>query len=125
MKRVGVGEGVRVTEGVAVGMSGVTVGVSVGVRVGAVDVGNGPRSETEVIASAVFVPSALSCAPNSPPVRRKANTESSRINPIPKRDPRRSCKGARCSLKLKFIGLALFLTLCFEGCRDGSVSYIG
>ena len=120
----GVCEGVRVTEGVAVGMSGVAVGVSVGVRVGAVDVGNGPRSETEVIAKAVFVPSAISCAPNPPPeVRRKANTKSNRINPIPTRDPKRSCKEARFSLR--FTRIALFLTLCFEGCRDGSVSYIG
>jgi hypothetical protein len=53
---------VRVTEGVAVGSTGVSVGVSVKVAVGAVEVGKGPRRAPDVIASAVLVPFAILCA---------------------------------------------------------------
>jgi hypothetical protein len=56
---VEVGEGVRVTEGVAVGIVEVMVGMSEAVTVGAVDVGNGPRRASEVKARAVFVLLAL------------------------------------------------------------------
>ena len=52
---VRVGVSVRVTVGVVVGMVGVSVGVSEAVAVGAVDVGKGPRSESDVSARAVFV----------------------------------------------------------------------
>lgn len=52
---VTVGEGVRVTEGVAVGIVGVTVGVSEVVGVGAVEVGKGPKSDWAVMAIAVLV----------------------------------------------------------------------
>ncbi len=54
-------EGVRVTEGVAVGSVRVSVGVSDTVAVGAVEVGKGPRSAPEVIASAVLVLFAFFC----------------------------------------------------------------
>lgn len=61
--KVDVGVGVRVALGVAVGMVDVMVGGSVGVRVGAVEVGKGPRSAWAVRARAVLVlltpPSAL------------------------------------------------------------------
>ena len=50
-----VGVGVRVTEGVAVGIVEVAVGRSDGVGVGTVDVGKGPSSSAAVRASAVFV----------------------------------------------------------------------
>ena len=53
--KVVVGVGVRVLDGVAVGIVDVMVGVSVGVCVGAVDVGNGPRSASDVSARAVLV----------------------------------------------------------------------
>jgi hypothetical protein len=52
---VGVGLGVRVTVGVAVGRVGVKVGVSEAVGVGAVEVGKGPRRDSAVSARAVFV----------------------------------------------------------------------
>ena len=58
-RKVEVGVGVWVGEGVAVGIVDVTVGVSLGVRVGAVDVGKGPRSASEVSARAVLVLLAL------------------------------------------------------------------
>jgi hypothetical protein len=54
--------GVRVAEGVAVGIVGVMVGRAEAVAVGRVAVGNGPRRAPSVIATAVFVPSALLCA---------------------------------------------------------------
>jgi hypothetical protein len=53
--RLAVGVGVRVTEGVAVGIVEVTVGRSDGVGVGTVEVGKGPSSSAAVRASAVFV----------------------------------------------------------------------
>jgi hypothetical protein len=56
---VPVGEGVRVTEGVAVGIVEVMVGMSEAVTVGAVDVGNGPRRASDVNARAVLVLLAL------------------------------------------------------------------
>ena len=62
---VRVGLGVRVTDGVAVGMVGVRVGVSEAVGVGAVDVGKGPRRESAVRARAVLVLSTFCCAPAS------------------------------------------------------------
>jgi hypothetical protein len=54
-RKVGVGEGVRVALGVAVGMVDVTVGGSDGVGVGAVEVGKGPKSAFAVRARAVLV----------------------------------------------------------------------
>jgi hypothetical protein len=59
LMKVDVGEGVRVAEGVAVGMVEVMVGISDGVCVGTVDVGNGPISAPEVSARAVLVLLAL------------------------------------------------------------------
>ena len=79
VRRVGVTSGdavivgVRVGEGVAVGMVDVMVGVSVGVRVGAVEVGKGPSSALEVRASAVLVPAAPKKPPASAPGPRNAN----------------------------------------------------
>jgi hypothetical protein len=70
---VAVSVGVRVGEGVAVGMVDVMVGVPVGVRVGAVEVGKGPSSASEVRASAVLVPAAPKKAPASEPGLRNAN----------------------------------------------------
>jgi hypothetical protein len=54
-KNVEVGVGVRVAVGVGLGSVEVIVGIAVGVYVGAVDVGNGPMSESEVNAMAVLV----------------------------------------------------------------------
>ena len=70
---VGVIVGVRVGEGVAVGMVEVMVGVPVGVRGGAVEVGKGPSSASEVRASAVLVPAAPKKPPASAPGPRNAN----------------------------------------------------
>ncbi len=54
-KNVEVGVGVRVAVGVGLGSVEVIVGIAVGVYVGAVDVGNGPMSTSEVNAMAVLV----------------------------------------------------------------------
>jgi hypothetical protein len=56
---VAVGVGVRVTDGVGVGIVEVGEGIAEGVCVGAVDVGKGPRSASEVSARAVLVLLAL------------------------------------------------------------------
>lgn len=58
--------------GVAVGRVGVSVGVSEGVRVGAVEVGKGPRSESAVSARAVLVLFACCCASTSRGARLNA-----------------------------------------------------
>ena len=68
-----VGVGVRVLEGVAVGIVDVMVGISDGVCVGAVAVGNGPSRALDVRASAVLVPAAPKKPPASAPGPRNAN----------------------------------------------------
>ena len=75
---VAVSVGVRVGDGVAVGMVDVMVGISVGVRVGAVEVGKGPSSASEVRASAVLVPAAPKKPPASLPEPTNANQIQSR-----------------------------------------------
>ena len=70
---VAVGDGVRVAEGVGVGMVEVMVGVPEGVCVGTVEVGNGPSRASEVSASAVLVPATPQNAPACMPGPRKAN----------------------------------------------------
>jgi hypothetical protein len=78
--KVDVGVSVRVTVGVAVGIVEVIVGRSEGVGVGAVEVGNGPRSAPAVSARAVFVLLAPCSRTTSLAGSRKANQEN-RLKP--------------------------------------------
>ena len=70
---VAVRVGVRVADGVGVGIVEVALGISEGVCVGTVEVGKGPSSASDVRASAVLVPAAPPKAPASRPVPRKAS----------------------------------------------------
>jgi hypothetical protein len=72
-RKVPVGVGVRVAEGVAVGIVDVMVGMSEGVCVGTVEVGNGPSRASEVSARAVLVRAAFPKAPGSMSAPRNAN----------------------------------------------------
>lgn len=90
---VGVIEGVRVAEGVAVGMVGVIVGRSDAVLVGTVEVGNGPSRASEVSAKAVLVllapcsrATSLAGARNTNQNNRKSPKKRIRIAPTRTRD---------------------------------------
>ena len=120
------GDGVRVTEAVTVGV-GVREGSTVlgGVRVGAVPVGNGPRSAFDVNAIAVMVRRALDCMaarPGDALVTRNPHTTNRNTD---SKIPSRTCGRSEYSFQREFITVTLHSAPGQAGSRSESLTNDG
>lgn len=120
--RMGVGELVTVSVGVVVGVIEGRA-VTVIVAVGAVEVGKGPSSASDVRATAVRVLSASRCSCAVSTVSREVNALTSRIKPMKKSPTNNACKAIRFSLislrKFKFTLAALLIGTRPDRSRSG------